>query len=73
MISPDSRATGNIRAVPHRLDYYREQRDLALQQAESDDVDRDGWLRIASEWQTLLDTLAAELSQSQPDKYVLDL
>jgi hypothetical protein len=62
-----------VREVPHRLDYYRQQRDLALEQAEGGDVDREGWLRIADEWQKLLDTLAVELNQSQPDTHVLDL
>ena len=73
MIWPDSIVTGIIRAVPQQLDYYREQRDLALQQAETADVDREGWLRIAAEWQKLFESLAAEVGKSQPDKHVLDL
>ena len=49
--------------MPHRLEYYRQQRDLALKQAENDSLDKAGWLRIATEWQTLLDALSAELDR----------
>ena len=59
--------------MPHRLAYYLQQRDLALKQAESEGLDQEGWVRIATEWQKLHDTLAAQLSNDTPDKpHVLD-
>ena len=61
--------------MPDRLEFYRQQRDDAFQHAESGGVDREGWLRIAAEWQALLDAVAAELGQPEaekPDSHVLD-
>ena len=61
--------------MPHRLEFYRQQRDQALKHAEEADVDREGWLRIAAEWQILLETLSAELGHPEiekPDSHVLD-
>jgi hypothetical protein len=47
--------------VPQRLEYYRQQSELACQQAEREGSDREGWLRIADEWQKLHDALARDL------------
>ena len=46
-----------------RLDYYREQRAQALEHAERDNVDRAGWLRIAEEWQKLIEALSCDPDQ----------
>jgi hypothetical protein len=35
-------------------EYYRQQRDEALRLAKREGGDREGWLRIAAEWQKLL-------------------
>lgn len=49
--------------MPHRLDYYRQQRDQALEHAEHGDGDREAWRRLAEEWQKLLDAVSAELAE----------
>ena len=57
--------------MPHRLEYYRQQSELARQQAEREDCDQEGWLRIANEWQKLHDALARQLElppESSPSR-----
>lgn len=51
--------------MPHRLEYYRQQRDQAREQARrlDGDGDREGWQRLAEEWQNLLDALSADLAE----------
>jgi len=57
--------------VPQRLERYLEQAAIALQEAEraGSQHDRDTWLRIAGEWQSLHAALARDLgSASGPTK-----
>ena len=61
--------------MPNTLAYYTEQRDQALKQAESDLLDQAGWLRIAQEWQNLIDALSAPPAAGVPEnpsQHVLD-
>ena len=48
------------------VEHYRQQREIALQQAEGGSVDRDGWLRIAEEWRKLLDA-ASRMAEEPKD------
>ncbi len=50
------------------LEYYREQRAQALEHAQGDDVDRAGWLRIAEEWQKLIEALSGDPGQPPPEE-----
>ena len=63
---------GRLPLVPQRLAYYLQQRDQALKQAEDEIFDKEGWLRIAREWQQLHDALAAQLGDTPPDQHVLE-
>ena len=60
--------------MPDRIDYLLKQRDQALRHADGAGVDRAGWLRIADEWQKLLDALPADLHRhaEKPDTHLLD-
>jgi hypothetical protein len=61
--------------MPNTLAYYIEQRDQALQQAESDAADQAGWQRIAQEWQKLIDAFSANPGAGAPEdssQHVLD-
>jgi hypothetical protein len=49
--------------VPHRLEYFRQRRDQAREQAANGDGDRAAWGRLAAEWQKLLEAVAAELAE----------
>ena len=57
------------------LEYYKEQRDFALAQAELETFDRAGWLRLAEEWGKLAEVAAAELEHGDPERpkpHILD-
>jgi hypothetical protein len=58
-------------SVPQR-EYFQQQRALALQQAQNDVLDTQGWLRIAAEWQKLIDALPADLGPDKPETHLLD-
>ena len=49
--------------MPDRLEFYREQRQQALAHAQRDNADRAGWLRIAEEWQKLIEAQSRQLGQ----------
>ena len=51
-----------------RLEYYRQQRAQALEHAEQSNVDRAGWLRIAEEWQKLIEAQSRALGEPPPEK-----
>jgi hypothetical protein len=57
--------------MPDDLAYYREQHRLALEQSERENVDKAGWLRIAQEWQKLIEARSRQLSQAPPEKPTL--
>jgi hypothetical protein len=64
--------------MPHRLEYYLQQAEVALEEANraTPGPDRATWLRIATEWQHLHDTLTADLRglpPGKPDPHVLDV
>ena len=50
------------------LEYYKEQRDFALAQAELETFDRAGWLRLAEEWAKLAEVAAAEIERGDSEK-----
>jgi hypothetical protein len=56
--------------MSHPIDYYREQLNKALLEAERPgNADRAGWIRIAAEWQKLLDALPKEAG---PETHLID-
>ena len=57
--------------MPHTREYYQKQKELALREAERAGTDRGGWLRIAQEWQRLLDCLDERHVES-PSIHLLD-
>ena len=49
-------------------DHYREQRDDALRHAESGLGDREAWLRIAAEWQKIIDAVGLDAKQREKSR-----
>ena len=64
---PTSPGRKALTRMPDRLEYYREQHRLALEHAQRENVDRAGWLRIAEEWQKLIEAQSRELGQVPPE------